>query len=208
MTTARVIPPPYETYRDLTGAPLENGYIYIGQANLDPVANPITVYEDLTLTVPVTQPIRTTAGVPYNTSGSAINLYTSVDYSILIRDKKGTTVWNESLVEGQQVDEWQYSLTATYVNSTTFTLVGDQTSTYEAGRACRVTSSGPTYAYATISTSVFTTVTTVTLDDTVVPAGLTDSAVSIVGPNSVPTDPQVAINTANIATNTQTLQLM
>ena len=204
--TARKINSPYEEFNDLAGLPMDDAYIYIGADSLDPVANPITVYSDVSLSTAITQPIRTIGGVPVVNS-AAVDIYADVDYSIKITNSAGATIRNITSVVEPADPEWVNSKTATYSSTTIFTLVGDQTATYEVGRAVRVTSSGPTYAYATISTSVYGSVTTVTLDDTVVPAGITTAETSIVGPNSVPTDPQVATNTTDIATNVTNIAL-
>lgn len=53
---------PFEYFTDTNGDPLDDGYIYVGVANLDPETNPISVFYDSALTIPVAQPIRTVAG--------------------------------------------------------------------------------------------------------------------------------------------------
>ena len=71
--------------------------------------------------------------------------------------------------------EWFASgLTPTFVNTTSFTLVGDQTSTFTVGRRLKTTLSGGT-GYHTITISAFTSLTTVTVinDATVLDSGLT-----------------------------------
>lgn len=59
--------------------------------------------------------------------------------------------------------EWILGPTPTYVSATSFTLVGDQTSDFTVGRRVQIVDSGGT-KYATIKTSAFTTLTTITLD--------------------------------------------
>lgn len=88
------IQPPFPVFADTDGQPLENGYILIGQANLDPQGNPIAVYWDAALTIPAPQPIRTTGGYP-SRSGTPANLFCNeANYSILVKDKRGTTVYS------------------------------------------------------------------------------------------------------------------
>jgi hypothetical protein len=83
---------PFPIFNDVDGDPLDNGYIYIGTANLDPETNPIQVYFDSALTVPAPQPIRTINGFPSN-SGAPARLYVDADdYSMTVRNK------NESLI--------------------------------------------------------------------------------------------------------------
>jgi len=91
--SALSIQPPYPTFQETDGLPLENGYIWIGTANLDPQGNPIQVYWDAALTLPAAQPIRTLAGYPSN-SGTPARLYVNSDYSIRVMDKNGSTVYS------------------------------------------------------------------------------------------------------------------
>jgi len=42
-----------------SGKPVVNGYIYVGTYNLDPVANPISLFSDSALSVPIANPVRT-----------------------------------------------------------------------------------------------------------------------------------------------------
>ena len=84
--------PPYPIFSEADGLPLENGYIWIGAANLDPQTNPINVYWDSALTIPAAQPIRTLNGyVVYQ--GTPSRFYTNGDYSIRVMDKNGSTVY-------------------------------------------------------------------------------------------------------------------
>lgn len=75
------------------------------------------------------------------------------------------------------IDQWVSGPAPTFVNATTFTLVGDQTSIFQVARRIKSINTGGT-AYSTIATSVFTSVTTVTVvnDSTELDSGL--SAVS------------------------------
>ena len=84
--------PPYPIFSEADGQPLENGYIWIGTANLDPQINPINVYWDVGLTIPAAQPIRTLNGyVVYQ--GTPARFYVSGNYSIRVMDKNGSTVY-------------------------------------------------------------------------------------------------------------------
>lgn len=87
---------PFEIFFDLDGNPLEEGYIYIGEANQNPITNQITVYWDSTGLYPAAQPIRTIDGYP-DRNGSAAKIYVNAgafeDYSILINDKNGRLVF-------------------------------------------------------------------------------------------------------------------
>lgn len=91
--TALSIQPTYPIFTDIDGQPLEDGYVWIGTANLDPQTNPINVYWDAALTLPAAQPIRTLAGYPAN-SGTPARLYVNSDYSIRVMNKNGSTVYS------------------------------------------------------------------------------------------------------------------
>lgn len=91
--SALSIQPTYPIFTETDGLPLENGYIWIGTANLDPQGNPINVYWDAALTIPAGQPIRTINGYP-SRSGTPGRLYVNSDYSIRVQNSKGSLVYS------------------------------------------------------------------------------------------------------------------
>jgi hypothetical protein len=91
--SALSITPPFPTFAGKDGLPLEDGYIWLGQANLNPQTNPVVAYWDETLTQIAQQPIRTLGGYPAY-SGTPARLFISAAvYSILVQDKNGNTVY-------------------------------------------------------------------------------------------------------------------
>lgn len=90
--TALSIQPTYPIFTETDGQPLEDGYIWLGVANLDPQGNPISVYWDAALTQLAGQPIRTQGGYPVN-SGTPARLYVNSDYSIRVMNKNGSVVY-------------------------------------------------------------------------------------------------------------------
>lgn len=74
------------------------------------------------------------------------------------------------------LDQWVAGPTPTYVSATSFTLVGDQTSTFMVGRRLKTTNSGGTI-YSSIVSSAYTTLTTITV---VNDSGTLDSGLSAV----------------------------
>ena len=85
---------PYPVFYDRDGDPLDNGNIYIGVANLDPIANPLQVYYDEALTIAATQPLKTSNGYIYR-NGTPAQLYVdATNFSILVRDSKNTLVYS------------------------------------------------------------------------------------------------------------------
>ena len=103
--TAISVSAPFPILTDIDGSPLDAGYVYIGQANLDPVAFPKSAYWDASLTTPAAQPIRTTGGYPVR-NGSPARIYTDGDYSIRINNKNGTLVYS-SPASTDRLDSWQ-----------------------------------------------------------------------------------------------------
>lgn len=91
--SALSIQPTFPIFTGTDGLPLENGYIWIGEANLDPQGNPIAVYWDAALTIAAAQPIRTLAGYP-SRSGTPSRVYVNSDYSIRVQDKNASTVYS------------------------------------------------------------------------------------------------------------------
>jgi parallel beta-helix repeat protein len=91
--SALSIQPPFPIFTETDGLPLEDGYVWIGQVNLDPQVNPINVYWDAALTIPAAQPIRTLGGYPAN-SGTPARLYVNSDYSIRVMNKNGSMVYS------------------------------------------------------------------------------------------------------------------
>jgi hypothetical protein len=95
--SALSIQPTFPIFTGTDGLPLENGYIWIGAANLDPQGNPISVYWDEALTISASQPIRTLNGYA-SRSGTPANIYVNSDYSIRVQDSKGSAVYSNLFV--------------------------------------------------------------------------------------------------------------
>lgn len=68
-------------WQDVSGAPIVNGSIFIGVQNADPVANPIPIFSDRELTIPLANPQLTDA------NGRAVNkIYIPGNYSVQVND--------------------------------------------------------------------------------------------------------------------------
>jgi len=90
--SALLVEPPYPAFADADGQPLDDGYIWVGTANLNPITNPIAVYWDSSHTISAVQPIRTSGGYPVY-QGTPSRIYTASDYSIQVQNKNGTVVY-------------------------------------------------------------------------------------------------------------------
>ncbi|MGI0034329.1 MAG: hypothetical protein ACRD98_00475 [Nitrososphaera sp.] len=105
-------------------------------------------------------PIYLDEGISYRFGLAAANDFSDPP-SALIRDIDVVQGVNDTGVI--TISEWIDSgLVATFVNATSFTFPGDQTSIFHVNRRVRSFNTGGT-AYSTIVTSVFTTLTTVTV---------------------------------------------
>jgi len=85
---------PFPVFQDRDGQPLENGYVWIGTANLYPITNPVPVFFDDALTIPAAQPLRTINGYISNAGTPAQVYVDGVNFSILVQDSKGSMVYN------------------------------------------------------------------------------------------------------------------
>jgi hypothetical protein len=83
---------PVTQYFGLDGLPLDNGYIYIGVANSNPIDFPIDVFWDSAGTVPAAQPIRTVAGYPARSGSPAPIFIDEVSFSLEWQDEDGLTI--------------------------------------------------------------------------------------------------------------------
>ena len=94
--TAILVESPFPVFTGLDGLPLNNGRIWVGAANYDPVANPIVVYWDEALTIPASQPVATSGGYAIR-NGTPGKLFANAPgVSITVRDERGVTVFTAS----------------------------------------------------------------------------------------------------------------
>jgi len=83
---------PFPIFNDIDGQPLENGYIYVGVVNLNPITNPVAAFFNAALTIPAVQPIRTLGGYPVN-SGTPARFFVGSDYSIQVQNRNGSVIY-------------------------------------------------------------------------------------------------------------------
>jgi hypothetical protein len=89
--SALSIQPPFPIFTETDGQPLENGYIWLGTINLNPIVNPISAYWDAALTIAAVQPIRTLNGYPVY-QGTPARIYVNSNYSIQVQNRNGSIV--------------------------------------------------------------------------------------------------------------------
>jgi len=90
--SALSVEPPFPAFADADGQPLDDGYIFIGTVNLNPITNPIAAFFNAALTIAAVQPIRTSGGYPVY-QGTPARIYTASDYSIQVQNKNGTVIY-------------------------------------------------------------------------------------------------------------------
>ena len=113
-------------------------------------------------------------------------------YDFVIKDSLGNTIDTIENIGGAvdtapAVDEWVITgLTPTFISATSFSLTGDQTTKYQRRRRIKATISGGAVVYGTIISSVFSTVTTVTLvmDSTGLDSGLSIVDIGVISYNN------------------------
>lgn len=89
-----IVENPFQVYTDLNGNPLDNGYVYLGLPNQDPITNPISVYWDSEATIPAAQPLRTLNGYLVNAGSPAIAYTADNEYSLLVTNAGGVTIFS------------------------------------------------------------------------------------------------------------------
>jgi hypothetical protein len=94
-----IVSQPFPVFVDTDGLPLEGGFVYVGVANLDPVANPAPVFWDEALTIAAAQPLRTSAGVIVR-SGAPALVYIAGDYSLAVKDANNAPISSVELASG------------------------------------------------------------------------------------------------------------
>lgn len=99
---------PFPSFFDLNGEPLDEGSVYYGVANTNPVTSPIPVFWDIAGTQPAAQPVKTLAGYQVR-FGTPSNVYTDDPYSISVYDKKGRLVFTHP-------DSSQYNQLPTFID--------------------------------------------------------------------------------------------
>lgn len=165
---------------DSNGDPLNGGKLYTYTAGS---STPQTTYTTSAGNVQNANPI-VLGSTGYPTSGGsvvAIWLTAGVSYKFILENAAGTVLWTRDNISGINdttvtIDQWVSGPAPTYISATSFTLAGDQTTTFHVGRRVKTTNSGGTI-YSTITASAYGALTTVTVAND---SGTLDSGLSAV----------------------------
>lgn len=113
---------PRPIFLDGFGALVDGGYVYYGVANADPVTDPISVFLDQALTIPIAQPLRTLGGVIVNGETPVFVYAAEDDYSMIVQDANQVQVdyiASAAVVGGVSYQPLSATLTALSALSTT-----------------------------------------------------------------------------------------
>src|SRR3990172_11513514 len=160
-----------------TGAPASGYKLYTYVAGSSTL---VTTYTTSIGNVAQSNPIiLNSAGFPtigqiWITEGTYIKIVFTDASDVVIKTEDNIPGLNDSVL--LSADEWTDGPAPTFISTTSFSLVGDQTSTFHIGRRVKTTNSGGTI-YSRISNSVFGALTTVTV---VNDSGVLDSGLSAV----------------------------
>ena len=167
-------------YVDSNGDPLSAGKIYFYVAGS---STPQDTYTTSLGNVANANPVVLGSGGYPSSAGSVVQIWgtVGVSYKAILKNAAGTTIWTRDNLPvindvSAAVTEWISGPAPTYIGATSFSLVGDQTSTFQVGRRVKTTNSGGTI-YSTISASAYGALTTVTV---VNDSGTLDSGLSAV----------------------------
>lgn len=95
------VTPPFPVFTGRDGQPLDEGRIYVGVANQDPITNPVALFWDEALSIPAAQPVVTSGGYPVFV-GSPAKLYTNAAaVSVRVLDGAGALVYSAANLVGQ-----------------------------------------------------------------------------------------------------------
>ena len=153
-------------FEDANGDPLSGGSI---EFYLTGTSTPTPIYFDSAGSASATSVTLNSLGNPQTSGGTAAELYfdTGIIYKLIRKDSAGTEIpptfdpFQAPNVAGSESAWVLFSGTPTQTSATTFTVTGDQTSTFQEGT--RVKADDASTLYMTVGEVAYTTLTTVTI---------------------------------------------
>jgi hypothetical protein len=166
---------PKPQFFDSNGDPLSGGFLYFYAAGS---STPQDTYTTSAGSTANDNPIT------LNSRGESANqIWFTADttYKAVLKTSAGVEIWSSDNLSGINdtsavQDEWIGGTTPTYISATSFSVTGDQSSTYHVGRRLKSTNTAGTI-YSTITAVAYVSVTTVTV---VNDSGSLDSGLSAV----------------------------
>jgi hypothetical protein len=173
-----IIGPKFYAFDNVTGNPLAFGKVYTYQAGTNtPKA---TFQSEDGVTANANPTILNGAGYA--------NIYLDGSYKVVVKDADDVEVWTSDPVtdpSGLQ-KEWINERAATQVSPTSFSIVGNHTDVYTAGKALQLDDASYLYGYVDSVTYVGGNTVVEVLSDDPLTGSLTRSWTGIVGMNSLP----------------------
>ena len=180
---------PYFYGVDANGDPLAFGKLYTYQAG--------TTTDKATYTTE-TGDVENTNPIILNGSGYAA-VHLNGSYAMLLHDAEDNEIWSADPVSANTNTEWIDCLAATYISSTSFSVLGDQTNLYDVGRRVQIENAVDTFAYSNIVSSSFGGgITTITVLDAVVLPGIISICRSIISKGTLSSLNNTTYQVANI----------
>jgi hypothetical protein len=165
---------------DANGDPASGYFIYTYTAGS---STPQTTYTTAVGNVANANPIELNAAGYPSSGASVVGIWLTegVSYKFVLETAGGSVIWTRDAIVGigdtsVSADQWVAGPAPTYISATSFSLVGDQTSTFHPGRRLKSSNTAGDI-YSLILTSTFGVVTTVTV---VNDSGSLDSGLSAV----------------------------
>jgi len=158
MAQTSLLPIFTQQFFDSNGDPLDGGLLYFYEPGTTTAK---AVYSDSTGTVVLTNP------VVLDSAGRA-TIWLDGYYKVVLKDSLGNQISSVDNVSSQCNYSWEASQwsvqtgTFTYINATQFSVTGDLTATYHAGRRIQAVVSAGTIT-GTVTVSAYTTITTITV---------------------------------------------
>lgn len=114
---------PFKVFTGRDGKPLNNGLVYFGVPNANPITSPVTVYWDAAATQPAAQPLSIENGYIMR-KGTPANVFFDGSYSELVKDAKGRQVFFARNSDDFSVIAAVIALTARLFSSIGASLIG------------------------------------------------------------------------------------
>lgn len=151
---------------DSSGNPLSGGKLFFYAAG---TTTPQDTYTTSAGSVANANPVILNANGYPASGGNVVQIWlvNNYTYKAVLKTSADVTIWTRDNIAGINdssfaATQWVTGPVPTYVSATSFTLAGDQTSNFQVGRRIKTTNTGGT-VYSTISTSAYTSLTTVTV---------------------------------------------
>lgn len=188
---------PKPQFFDSNGDPLSGGLLYFYVAGSSTPQNTYTTSAGTTANAnPI---VLNSRGEP----ASQIWFTEDTTYKATLKTSADVEIWSSDNLAGindtsVSQDEWVGGTTPTYISATSFSVTGDQSTTYHVGRRLKTSNTGGTI-YSTVTAVAYSSVTTVTVanDSGSLDSGLSSVFYSLVSSNNPSVSPEMMYRKAS-----------